>query len=121
MRASALATAVAFVLCCGAVGAQSDNDTPPPAEPAVPTEAPLPEKILAPPSPESAPTVTIRNVDNGDRVEEYREHGRITMVKVTPQRGAPYTLLDVNGDGKLDRRDSEGPVAPIYWTLYEWN
>ena len=65
--------------------------------------------------------MTIRKVENGDTVEEYREHGRITMVKVTPQRGPAYTLVDANGDGKLDRRDTEGPVAPIYWTLYEWD
>ena len=108
----------------GVVSATAAAQQPPvTAEPQSPpaADAPLPEKILEPPSPDSAPTVTIRNVDNGDRVEEYREHGRITMVKVTPLRGVPYTLLDINGDGKLDRRDSEGPVAPIYWTLYEWN
>ena len=83
-------------------------------------EAPLPEKINEPPSAESAPTVNIRSVE-GDTVEEYRVNGRLTMVKVRPKNGAEYTLVDSNGDGKLDRRDSEGPVAPVYWTLYEWN
>lgn len=84
-------------------------------------QAPLPEKITLPPPPEAEPTVNIRSIDNGDTVEEYFENGRLTMVKVTPRRGPAYTLLDSNGDGKLDRRDSEGPVAPVYWTLYEWN
>jgi hypothetical protein len=97
--------------------------TPLLAEDAAPVtqEAPLPEKIPSPPSEESAPTVSIRQVDNGDTVEEYRQNGRLTMVKVTPPRGAPYMLLDSNGDGRLDRKDAEGPVAPIYWTLYEWD
>jgi len=90
--------------------------TPPPAD-----EAPLPEKLVVPPPPESAPTVTIREIDNGDTVEEYRINGRLSMVKVRPLRGAPYMLLDTNGDGRLDRRDTEGPVAPVYWTLYEWD
>lgn len=93
----------------------------PAVPPVVASEPPLPEKITSPPEPDSAPTVTIRNIDNGDRVEEYRENGRLTMVKVTPKNGPAYTLLDANGDGKLDRRDTEGPVAPVYWKLYEWN
>lgn len=90
------------------------------AQTSVKDEAPLPEKINEPPSAESAPTVNIRSVE-GDTVEEYRVNGRLTMVKVRPKNGAEYTLVDSNGDGKLDRRDSEGPVAPVYWTLYEWN
>lgn len=95
-----------------------EQPAPPPPPPA---EAPLPEKITLPPAPEEAPTVNIRQIDNGDTVEEYRQNGRLTMVKVTPKRGAPYTLLDSNGDGRLDRKDAEGPVAPVYWTLYEWD
>lgn len=111
----------AFLACCiGPALAQSEGE-PAPAPDTAPVDPPLPEKILLPPPPEAAPTVTIRKVENGDTVEEYREHGRITMVKVTPQRGPAYTLVDANGDGKLDRRDTEGPVAPIYWTLYEWD
>lgn len=83
--------------------------------------APLPEKILVPPPPEAAPAVSIRTDGSGDVVEEYRQNGRIYMVKVRPERGVPYTLLDTNGDGRLDAKDGEGPVRPVYWTLYEWN
>lgn len=97
------------------VCAQQDAPPPPPAE------APLPAKIPSAPSEESAPTVQIRKVDNGDTVEEYRVNGRLTMVRVHPPGGIPYTLVDANGDGKLDRKDTEGPVAPVYWTLYEWD
>ena len=85
-------------------------------------QAPIPEKIPST-GEELVPTVSIRTADNGDRVEEYRLGNRITMVKVTPQRGPSYTLLDTNGDGKLDEVDGEpnGGVTPVYWTLYEWN
>ncbi len=88
----------------------------PPAE-----EPPLPEKIEQPPAPEAAPTVTIRKLDNGDRVEEYRLNGQLYEVRVTPRRGIPYALLDTNGDGRLDRRDTDGDVAPVYYTLYQWD
>lgn len=118
MRTIILTTLLA--LCIGPAWSQTETEDAAPVD-TRPAEEPLPEKILLPPPPEAAPTVTIRTVDNGDTVEEYREHGRITMVKVTPQRGPSYTLIDANGDGKLDRRDTEGPVAPIYWTIYEWN
>ena len=92
------------------------QDPPPPRQ-----DAPLPEKIDTVPPPEDEPTVKIRAIDNGDTVEEYRVNGRLTMVKVRPRGGVPYTLVDANGDGRLDRKDAEGPVAPVYWTLYEWD
>ena len=81
----------------------------------------LPEKITQPPPIDQAPVVKIRTIDNGDVVEEYRVNGRLTMVKVKPRNAPAYSLLDTNGDGRLDKKDAEGPVAPVYWTLYEWN
>ena len=82
-------------------------------------DPPLPPKVLGPDEP--APSVTIRtDGDTGDVIEEYRQGGTIYMVRVRPQRGPEYTLLDTNGDGRLDRADSEGPVRPVYWTIYEW-
>ena len=96
----------------------------PHAEPAAappPADAGLPEKVTLPPPPEAAPTVSIRTEDNGDTVEEYRQNGRVTMVKVRPKVGVPYTMMDTNGDGRLDRGDSNAPVAPVYYTIYEWD
>lgn len=89
-------------------------------------EAAAPAAELSPrdaerPSAASAPEVAIRKGANGDVVEEYRVNGVLFMVKVTPKRGPSYTLRDTNGDGRLDRRDSNAPVAPVYFTLYEWN
>jgi len=85
---------------------------PPPDEPAI---------MALPAEPGAAPTVTIRKIDNGDVVEEYRQDGRLTSIRVKPARGPAYTVQDTNGDGRLDRKDMEGPVAPVYWTLYEWD
>jgi hypothetical protein len=111
----ALFLALGLALAAPLAAQEAQAPAPPREEP------PLPEKILNPPPLGVAPTVNIRQIDNGDTVEEYRVNGRLTMVKVTPKRGAPYTLLDSNGDGRLDRKDAEGPVAPVYWTLYEWD
>ncbi|MCX7556195.1 DUF2782 domain-containing protein [Xanthomonadaceae bacterium JHOS43] len=119
MRALSLSflTLFAFTaaLAQDAAPAKTDADKPAPAS------APLPEKIRSADDPSNAPTVTIRKHDNGDTIEEYRQNGKISMVKITPPNGIPYTLLDTNGDGLLDRRDSDGPIGPVYYTLYRWN
>jgi hypothetical protein len=109
----ALMLSLALPLAFAAAPACADERSAPPAD--------VPEKIELPPSPESAPTVTIRKVDNGDVVEEYRTDGRITMIRVRPLRGPAWEVHDANGDGRLDRKDVEGPVAPVYWTLYQWD
>lgn len=83
-------------------------------------DVPIPPKVQPPPE-QSVPTVSIRTQENGDRVEEYRQNGRLYMVKVTPRNAPPYYLLDTNGDGRLDAKDGEGRVAPVYWTIYEWD
>ena len=64
--------------------------------------------------------VTTRMVD-GDRIEEYRVQGQLHVVKVTPQRGPTYYLVDRNGDGRLDSSEGEGPVSPVMWKLFEWD
>lgn len=100
--------------------ALAQTGTPAEAPPA--EEAPIPPKLPNLPSEESAPTVNIRRDEKtGDVIEEYRSNGRLQMVKVTPQRGKPYQIIDTNGDGKLDSHDYEGGVRPVYWTLFEWN
>lgn len=98
-----------------------DRNAPPRDAAAPPPDSTLPEKITLPPPPGDAPVVSIRSEENGDTVEEYRQNGQITMVKVRPARGVPYTLMDTNGDGRLDRSDSDAPVGPVYYTIYEWN
>ena len=84
-------------------------------------DVPIPPKIPSPPSDQTAPTVHIHTGKNGDVVEEYRQGGQLYLVRVTPPHGKPYELHDTNGDGKLDKADNNGDVAPVYWTLYEWN
>jgi hypothetical protein len=68
----------------------------------------------------SSDSVTKRQEGN-DTVEEYREKGKIRMVRIIPKKGPVQTYYDRNGDGRLDRNAVDGPVSPVYFTIYEWN
>lgn len=93
--------------------------------PAKAGDVPIPEKVEATePAANPAddpPEVTIRVESSGDRVEEYRQNGVLYMVKVTPTRGAPYYLMDTDGNGRLNRDDRDPRVSPVHWTIYEWD
>jgi len=55
---------------------------------------------------------------SGDRVEEMRENGRVIMLKVTPNHGVPYYLVDTTGNGNWMRRDSlDSGVRVPMWTI----
>ena len=93
-------------------GAALAQDRPPRLEP-------LPE---APPPPvvrdgNDEPRVIIAPQE-GDKVEEVREGGRIVMIKVTPPNGIPYYLMDQLGNGDWIRRDSLDPGLRVpMWTI----
>ncbi|KFL36322.1 DUF2782 domain-containing protein [Arenimonas donghaensis] len=99
----------------------AESAAPAASEPAAREEAPIPDKVHASPEGDVPPAVTIRTEANGDRVEEYRQNGVLYMVKVTPERGVPYYLMDTDGNGRFNRNDGPETVAPVYWTIYEWD
>jgi hypothetical protein len=76
------------------------------AQPEAPARAEPP-----PPPPMSAddaadePQVTIIK-ETEQTVEEYRMHGKLYMIKITPKHGVPYYLVDDKGDGKFARQES---------------
>lgn len=89
-------------------------DAPPP--PSLPPQA-------APPAgePETGlePEVTITT--RGDvTYEEYRAHGKLYMVKVTPKRGKPYYLIDQDGSGQFRRSDIETRISVPNWVIKSW-
>ena len=54
----------------------------------------------------------------GDRVEEVRDGGRVVALRVTPPGGVPYYLLDYTGDGNWTRRDALDPGIRVpMWTI----
>lgn len=64
--------------------------------------------------------IATRTMDNGDVVSEYRVAGILRVVKIVPARGVPYYLTDDDGDGRLDHRRGEGPVAPVQYKIFGW-
>lgn len=109
----------AATLLAGHVSAQPEDATaepPPPLEP----EAPPP-----PPPVESGetlePDVTITRGEK-EVIEEYRIHGKLYMIKVTPAAGPSYYLIDADGDGNLETRSND--LDPGFripgWVLFRW-
>lgn len=55
--------------------------------------------------------------------EEYSVNGRVWKVKVIPEFGPAYYLIDNDGDGLLETRLSDiynDPVVP-QWVLFTWD
>jgi hypothetical protein len=67
------------------------------------------------------PQVTIIRRE-GEIIEEYRMHGQLYMVRVTPRTGPPYYLVDTDGDGNLETRSHElDPRLMIpAWVILRW-
>ena len=77
---------------------------------------PLPD---VPPPPTVAkdgtePEVTIKQKGE-QKIEEYRIHGHLYMIKVTPKHGVPYYLVDMKGDGQFVRQTPM--VRPPMWVI----
>ena len=58
----------------------------------------------------NVPEITIRS-EGKTKVEEFRYHGALYMVKVYTPHGKPYYLIDLNGQGHFTRFD--GPIPRV--------
>ncbi len=92
------------------------------AEPGVavpePPELPLPVQS----DEEMEPDITI--IRKGKKtIEEYRVNGRLYMIRVKPDIGPPYYLIDTDGDGNMDvrRSDLDKELYINQWKLLEWD
>lgn len=88
--------------------------------PAVPEPPELPPRIQS--GEEMEPDITIIRKGK-DTIQEYRRGGQLYMIKVQPQVGPAYYLLDVNGDGTMDvkKTDFDKNTNINLWTLFEWD
>ncbi len=112
MRTSLALLLLAFA---AAVSAQTPpaNLQPIPDPPAPPP--PTPAAVADDPELEPQVTITKRGED---KVEEYRMHGQLYMIKVTPPHGVPYYLIDERGDGNMSRHDSlDSGLRPPMWVI----
>ena len=103
---------VLFLLLSAAATASLAQQPPPKLEP---LPEPPPPPVIRDGSDE--PRVRIAPQE-GDKVEEFREGGRIVMMKVTPPNGIPYYLIDPLGTGTWTRRDTLDPGVRVpMWTI----
>jgi hypothetical protein len=100
-----------IVLSVAAAGALAQQQ-PPKLEP-------LPEPPPPPLIREGSDEPRVRIApQEGDKVEEMRDGGRVVMLKVTPPNGVPYYLMDLTGNGNWTRRDSLDPGVRVpMWTI----
>jgi len=68
-----------------------------------------------------APAITLRE-DHNRVTEEYRINGQLYMVKITPNAGAPYYLVDEDGSGDMSmhRGGDDLDIAVPKWVLLSW-
>jgi hypothetical protein len=58
----------------------------------------------------------------GDKVEEIRDGGRVIMLKVTPPGGAPYYLIDPLSSGNWTRSDTlDDGVRVPQWPIFTFD
>lgn len=94
--------------------AQDDEDFAP-----VPAPPDLPDPLES--GQPLEPQVTIIRKEKA-LIEEYRLNGRLYMVKVTPDIGKAYFLIDRDGDGRMESRTNDiyqDPNVP-QWVLFSW-
>ena len=101
-----------LALSAAAAGALARQQPPPKLEP-------LPEPPPPPLIRDGADEPRVRIApQEGDRVEEMRDGGRVVMLKVTPPNGIPYYLMDLTSNGTLTRRESLDPGIRVpMWTI----
>mgnify|MGYP001813551264 CR=1 FL=1 len=72
---------------------------------------------------DQADRLAILTLDYENRVtEEYRVNGNLYMIKVKPNAGPSYYLVDPEGSGDYEmRRDSPStPLTAPQWALTRW-
>ena len=95
-----------------------------PAAAQTPAQPPGLQPILEPPplpagtvDEDTEPQVTITQ-RGADKVEEYRLHGVLYMIKVTPPHGTPYYLVDEQGNGVMTRLNTlTSGTRPPMWVI----
>lgn len=93
---------------------------PPPPPPEIPTVTePSIEELLQQAELEAQVTI-IRRAD--ETIKEYRVNGVLTMIKVIPDFGLAYYLIDSNGDGVLESSNFMlDPHSRVpQWVLFRW-
>ena len=96
----------------------------------------LPLSVIAAPLPaDPPPPIPTSAVSDGEdmpevriieqkqaTITEYRSHGKLYKIKVTPKNAPPYYLIDNEGKGRFDRGDNPAleNIPVPRWVLFEF-
>ncbi|GGY16826.1 DUF2782 domain-containing protein [Paludibacterium paludis] len=87
-------------------------------------EASAPARAVVPPPPAISDDAAaqaepeVRILQKGEeKIEEYRLNGKLYMIKVTPAIGAPYYLMDDEGNGQMKKIDQNQRRMIPQWVL----
>jgi len=115
-----LAVLLPWHVAIAAEPAKNESGKTPPSNWNVPPPPPPPDKDTPPPpepsSAEVEPEITI-TTKGTEMHEEYRLHGRLYMIKVTPAHGKPYYLIDQEGSGNFRRSDFDTRISIPMWVI----
>lgn len=81
-------------------------------------EVPPPPKVIEG-EPMEEPQVTIRKKGT-ETIEEYRLNGKLYMMKVTPEGGAPYYLHKNDPEGPWINDGPNPPLSVPHWTIFRF-
>ncbi len=89
-------------------------------QPAIVPEPPeIPSQIVS--GEDMAPDITITR-EQKETITEYSVNGSVYMVKISPKNAPAYYMIDTDGDGDLETRQSDlqrGMRIP-QWLLFSW-
>lgn len=89
-------------------------------------EEPMPEmpEMPMPIEDNEAMEADITIIRKGDEtIQEFRKNGELYMVKIIPDIGPAYYLIDTNGDGNMDVEgsDLDRNLEVNQWKILEWD
>jgi len=124
MHTHLLALFVAAAIATGMPGPASAREefapVPEPPPPVTDYKRPVADSQTAPAAADDEtipePEIVI-TTEGEDRHEEYRIGGRLYMIKVIPKKGAPYYLIDREGQGEFVRSDLLPDIRPPMWVI----
>jgi hypothetical protein len=94
-------------------------DEPPPQVEATPEPPELPLPVQSGETLE--PDITI--IRRGEKtIQEYSVNGQVYMIKIIPDIGPAYYLIDKDGDGNMEVRgtDLDNGININQWRIYSW-
>jgi hypothetical protein len=119
----ALSAALAMLLALVAPTAVAQGNSEITKPPVLPKLEPLPEPPPPPPGyeldPKMEPQVVKIAPKAGERERnEYRINGKLYMIRVVPEVGVPYFLIDDIGQGNFVRYAPAGALRVPQWVIF---